>query len=477
MSNLLATLGSSAGALQAFDQVLQVTQNNVANASTPGYAKQRLSLDAQPFDLTVGATGGVRAGQIQSARDQYAEQAVRRQTTALGEAQQNAGSFTSLESLFDISGQSGIPKALNTLFQSFSAWAQSPTDTIARQTVIDRATSLANAFQQTAAALAGAKQDTEQQLQGTVDQVNALVARLQGYNSQTLRGTRNDPALDAQVNATLEQLSQYVDFTARQQADGSVTVLLNGQTPLLIADRQYQIAYRLAIPDTPTYAGRPSAQIVASDGSDVTSQTTGGQLGALLDVRNRVLPSYIGDAYQPGDLNTMAKQFAGRVNQLLTPLDNSSGTPVETGVALFTYDITNDTNVARTLAVDPSVAAGQLTAADPGPPLVSNGIPLALSAMSAATKGADQIDGGSYNQYFGKMASRIGSALNEARDQQQVRQSAVAQAKNLRQQASGVSLDAEATILIQFQRAYEANSRLITVLDQITQDAINILRP
>ena len=64
MSNLLATLGSTAGALNAYDQVLQVTQNNVANASTPGYAKQRLLLEALPFDLATGATGGVHAGQI-----------------------------------------------------------------------------------------------------------------------------------------------------------------------------------------------------------------------------------------------------------------------------------------------------------------------------------------------------------------------------------------------------------------------------
>src|SRR5689334_21647901 len=126
MSNLLATLGSTAGALHAFDQVLEVTQNNVANASTPGYTKQRLLLNAMPFDMTVGATGGVRAGQVQSARDPYAEQAVRRQSTFLGQAQQSVSSLTSLEATLDISGQSGIPLALNNLFQSFSAWAQAP---------------------------------------------------------------------------------------------------------------------------------------------------------------------------------------------------------------------------------------------------------------------------------------------------------------------------------------------------------------
>jgi flagellar hook-associated protein 1 FlgK len=59
----------------------------------------------------------------------------------------------------------------------------------------------------------------------------------------------------------------------------------------------------------------------------------------------------------------------------------------------------------------------------------------------------------------------------------QAQQSTVAQAKDLRQQMSGVSLDEEATVLIQFQRAYEANAKLITVLDQLMQDTINILGP
>ena len=150
---------------------------------------------------------------------------------------------------------------------------------------------------------------------------------------------------------------------------------------------------------------------------------------------------------------------------------------VPTGVPLFTYDANNDTNVAQTLTVNAALTAAQLAAVDPGPPIVSNGVPLALSAMATGAIAADQIDGDSYSQYFGGMAARIGNAVNDATAQLQVQQSAVAQARNLRQQSSGVSLDEEATILIQFQRAYDANSRLITVLDQITQDAINILQP
>ncbi len=67
--------------------------------------------------------------------------------------------------------------------------------------------------------------------------------------------------------------------------------------------------------------------------------------------------------------------------------------------------------------------------------------------------------------------------MNEAQDELTVRQSTTAQAKQLRQQMSGVSLDEEAATLVQFQRAYEATSRMITVLNQLTEDTINILQP
>jgi flagellar hook-associated protein 1 FlgK len=143
---------------------------------------------------------------------------------------------------------------------------------------------------------------------------------------------------------------------------------------------------------------------------------------------------------------------------------------------LFTYDTSNDAGVAQSLAVDPTVTTGQLATIDAGPPYVSNGVPLALSQMASPTDTADKIDGVSYSEYYGQLAGRVGSQLNEAQNGQQVQQSLLAQAKDLRQQYSGVSLDEEATILIQFQRAYQANSRFITVLDQLTQSTIDLIK-
>jgi len=476
MANLLATLVNSATTLSAYDQVLQVTQNNVANASTPGYARQTQTLEAMPFDPTRGDAGGVRAGTALSSRDEYAEQAVRQQNVLLGAATQSVNSLTSLQSYFDVSGSSGIPYALNNLLQAFSAWGQTPNDANARQNVINQASDLAGAFQDAANGLTTVTQDTDQQLQQTTAQINSLVGQLQQFNKDVMGGDHNDSGLDAQVHSTLEQLSQYVNFTATKQPDGTVNIMLNGQTPLLIEDRQYQIACNMVQAPDAVYANAPPlAQITASDGTDITAGITTGQLGALLTMRNSMLPGYIGDGAQQGDLNAMAQQFADRVNQLLTSGNISDGPPAQTGVALFTYDAANPTNVAGSLAINPAISASQLAAIDPGPPEVSNGIALTLSGLANPTDSADEIQGESFTAFYGDMASRVGNALSEATDQQQVQQSAVAQAQNLRQQASGVDLDQEAMTLVQFQQAYEANSRLISVLDQLTADVINIL--
>jgi flagellar hook-associated protein 1 FlgK len=475
MSSLVASLSVTAGALDAFSQSLETIQNNIANAQTPGYAAQTQTLEALTFDPSAGTLGGVAAGAVESSRNEYDEQALRNQTVLLGSANQNVNSLTELQSLFDISGTSGIATSLNTLFAGFSAWAQSPNDASAQQNVITNASNLAQAFQQTATGLSQFTQSTNQQLQQTVSTINQLAGQLQADNQQIQQGNANDPALDASVHATLDQLAQYVNFTAAKQSDGTYTVLAGGQTPLVIGAQQYDLTFQLSQPTNPpptNATGPPSAQILASGGADVTSQIDSGQLGALLNVRNTILPTYIGDSYQAGDINTMAQQFADSVNQQLTSGNISDGPPAQTGVALFTYDTSNPSNVAQTLAVNPSITPDQLAAIQPGPPEVANGVALGLAQMSNPLNASQEINGESYSDYYGDMASGIGAALDTATGQQTLQQSAVAQAQNLVQQASGVNLDQEAVNLVEFQRAYDANSHFVTVLDQITSDII-----
>lgn len=478
MSNLLASLRSTANSLDVFQLALDVTQNNVTNVSTPGFVRQRQGLEALAFDETSGLSGGVGAGQVESARNEYAEQNVRRQLESLGLSEQQAAGLQSIEGNFDISGKAGIPGALSQFFGSVSAWSLAPNDTGSRKAVIASAQAIAQNFQESASALTRVSADADQQLHDTAGEINALVSKLRGLNISRRDGNQQDPGLDAQIHAALEDLSQLVDFTAATQADGSVTILQGGQTPLLIGDHQYKITTDSAMPAIPAPVnpnGPASARVLDSENRNITAQISGGKLGGLLNVRNSVLPALLGDAYQPGDLNRMAQSFADRVNQILTSGNIADGPPPVPGAALFTYDATNATAVAQTLAVNPAITPDQLAAIDPGPPYVSDGTVLKLAALAQPTSAADKIDGLSYAGFYGGIAASVGRSLSDARDKKDVQNQLVTQARAARSASSGVSLDQEAIQLIEFQRAYQATAKLVTVLDELTKTALSLL--
>src|SRR5579862_1554671 len=478
MSGLFSALSSSANALQAFQRALTVVQNNVVNSSTPGYAAQSLNLDAQPFQPGAGLPGGVSAGEIQSSRNEYAEQSVQQQFSALGTLEQKAQNLSDLELNFNVSSDSGIPGALNNFFSDVSSWSVTPNDASARQAVLDSAQQVVQAFQQTSANLAQTTNNTNTQLQQNLTQINDLTSQLQTYNQQRLSGDTNDAGLDAQIHSTLEQLSEYVGFTSRTETNGSVTVLMGGQTPLVIGANQYGLKLSFSTPagSPATVAGGvPPARILDANGNDVTSMISQGQLAGLLDVRNNVLPSLSGGAYQQGSINQLAQGFADRVNQILTSGNISDGPPPVPGIPLFTYTAGSPTSVAHTLAINSAMTPDQLAASDPGPPAVSNGIALRIANLASPTNAADEINGVSYAEFYGNIAAQVGRESGDAQSQLTIQQQVVAQARTLRSQSSGVSLDAEAAKMIEFQRAYDAAARMVNVLDTMTQDTINMI--
>ncbi len=473
MGSLFANLQNSATALQAFERSLEIAQNNVSNASTAGYARQAPTLDALPFHVQTGLLGGVRAGDPQSTRDEYLEQAVRYQTGILSNFQAQAQALGGVEPIFDVTGQTGIVAALNSMLQSFSAWSASPDSAAARQDVLSKAQDLGASFQQAAAALSSVTGNVSNQIDSTVSQINALAGQVLDYNLRHNQGQGVDAGLDAHLHDTLETLSGLAGITARFESDGSVTLLLGGQTPLVIGARQYSLqsaSFDTGVPVNPN--ATPAVHILDSSGQDVTANVSGGTLSGLLTVRNTILPGLQGDSQQAGALNQIAKQVADRVNQLLGSGLDPAG---NAGAPLFTYDASSGANTARTLAIDPNITANTLAALDPGPPQVANGIANSLAGLGDSQAPADTIGGKSILDFLAGQAQIIGQQVATATSGQTVAQQSVAQAKALRDQVSGVSLDGEAISVMELQRGYQAISKMISVINGLTDTLMNMV--
>ncbi len=269
MGNLTTSLINAANALQVYGSALNVTENNVTNANTPGYVRQSATLVAQPFDLATGAPGGVLLGPTGSSRDQFAEQSVRTQQTAYGYDQQKVTDLSTAQNYFSLSTTSGIAPAISALFQSFSQLSVTPNDTVARQTVLNDATTVAQNFNDTVNGLLSQTNNLHQATASTIATINQLAGTIAQINSQDARDPSGgvDAGVDAQLNSTLEQLSQYVNFTALQQPNGPLSVYIGGQTPLVIGDQTYAIQGDFSTPQT---------AILSSTGADISSQVTGG---------------------------------------------------------------------------------------------------------------------------------------------------------------------------------------------------------
>jgi flagellar hook-associated protein 1 FlgK len=450
MGDLMASLLNSASALSVYEQALTVTENNVVNANTPGYAKQSATFEAEPFDLTVGLAGGVLAGPVQSSRDAFAEQAVRSQQTSVNFYQQKIADLTPVENYFPTSSTSGIPPDMTQFFNDFSALSVNPNDTVARQTVLNDASTVAQDFNFAANGVLNQSASMEQQTSSTITSINQLAGTIASLNTDD----RVDPSgavnagVDAQLNSTLEQLSQLVNFTALQQPDGTVSIYAGGQTPLVVGDQTYDIQ---------SNSSNSQTSILSSTGSDITDQITGGQLGALIDDHNNTLPSYL------SSLNTLAQSFADQVNTALdNGIDQNGAAP---STDLYTYNASQ--GAALTLATNP-LTPDQIAAALPGAP-GGNGNALIVANLA----NAQTVNGYTFAQFYGTIGGQVGNDVSSATNSQATQESLLNQAQSQRQQISGVNLDEEAENLLEYQRSYEAISKMITTINSITDTLMN----
>ncbi len=455
MASLSTALLNSAGALQVYDRVLNTIENNVTNANTPGYVRQDQTLIAGEFNPAIGVYGGVGAGPLVSARSSSLDQAVRNQTQQLGSAQQQTTDLTQVQPLFDTTGQSGVPGALTAFFNSFSQLSVNPNDQPSRQNVITAAQSVATQFHSNAAGIQQTSDNVGTEIAGTISNITDLANQIAGINQQI----QNAPAasenagLDAQLNSALDQLSQYVNYSTLKNTDGTVSVYAAGQTPLVLGSQAFGISANLS---------GAQAVITDSQGNDITSKliNNGGALGAELQTRNGTLPGYL------SSLNTIAQTFADTVNTALSQGLDANGNPP--AVSLFQYNAGQ--GAAYTLSVT-GITTDQIAAASAGAPGGNgNAIAIANIANQSALSGA------TITQAYGNLGAQVGRDISTAQQNQTAQQNLVDQAQQARSNTTGVSLDAEAAELLQFQQAYQAAGQLVSVLNSLTQVVITMVQ-
>lgn len=453
MGNLLNSLVTVADSMRATQLAIETSGNNITNAKTPGFAKQRLDLIAKRFEVNRGFAGGVEAGKLISGRKAFLEQGVHEQAHRYGRFAQQASNLERLEPVFDVAANSGVAAAINRMFDAFSAWSVNPNDTPVRQAVLERSRDMAQSFRFTVASMGTLRADGSADLRTAVDKINQIGERIQKYNLEVRTDARKqeDPGLDAQLHKELEALAEVVDFDVIRAEDGSYSVNLGGQTSLTVGGNFYPISLDLS---------GSKAVIRNSAGGDITGQLQQGRIRGLLDVQNGFI------AELATNLDRLAKTVADSVNATLAGGLDRNGNPPQTN--LFAY---NEAEGAAGSLVVNDLSTEELAGASAGAP-GGNGNALDLADIARRRL----IDDFTVSQFYGNMAGQVGRTLANTRDDENTQALLLAQAKSMRAEESEVSLDEEAANLIAFQRQYEANGELVRILNELTETTINIIR-
>lgn len=461
MPSLVDSFKSGAHSLSTVEQAIQVVSNDTTNATTPGYADQTPVLSADYFNLSGGGAGGVSLGAVQNSRDTYAEQNVQSAQNAESYSATISAQLQIVEGTFPLTTTSasggGIGGAINQFFSAVSNLTTSPNNAANRQVLLDAASTLAVSFNNASSSLDSTKANIVSEGQQDVNAINTIVSQVQKINiaKQQNPSARSDPGMDAQLYSDLEQLSQLASITTSENSDGTTNVYLGGQEALLLGVAQNKLV--------PTTVGTPSLtgqlQVLDSYGKNVSSLVYGGKVGALLQLANTTLPGY------KSQLDTLAQSIADTVNTTLTNGVDQNGNP---GAPLFSYAAIGAAQTLSVTGIQPSQIAAAVSSNPQGN---DNALNLyALNSTSQTTLG-----GATFTTFYGNVAAAVGNDSSNAQSAQKTQQQVLSQAQTLRSNLSAVSLDNEAAQLTEYQQAYNATSKLLSVVDQMMQSVLNII--
>ncbi len=453
MGGLNAGLAIALSGLAAEQGAMETTSNNVANVNTPGYSRQRPVLaSSDPIEvdaLTLGS--GVTLQKIESIHDDILESQIQHETQSQGELSTLASAMSQVETTFS-STTADVGTAISNFFNSIDQLSTSPADLSSRQAVLTAANNLAGAFNQAASSLSDQRTSLDQSVQQTVGQINELsaeISELNGRISGLVNAGNSAGSLIDQRTQLIDQLSALVDVSVIP-TDSTLTLTTANGTSLVAGS----ISYTLSTATDPS-----GSQHVFSQGTDITATIVSGQLGGLLKARDQEIPS-IQDR-----LDTLATALANAINSVQTSGYDLSGNSTSTEPL---FETPSTTGSAATLSVaikDPALIAASSDGTEG-----DNGNAEAMYAL----RNAPVVGGQSPTDYNSGIVFTVGDAAANANAEQSASQFVLQQLQNQWASVSGVSLDEEAANLMRYQQAYAASAQVISAINQMMQDVINM---
>ena len=321
--------------LFAAQRGLQVTSNNITNASTQGYSRQKLSQQAgMPLGgLSVGMIGtGVVTTGINRIRDSFIDNKIWTQSPMLGEYNMKVTQNSVVEAAFGEPSDAGFTKVFNDMFSGMSELSKDPSSNEGKAVLKEELVSFTKYFNNIAATLEKQQKDLNFEIGNMVKEINSLATRIQSLNQQIFDAEiygQEASSFRDERDKCIDRLSEIVDVEVREEdydINGNTvkkfSVKIAGQT---LVDHLNVNTLEIKVREDKDKFNKVDQDglydLVWSNGNDFdeTDVNMSGELKGLLDMRDGAgtgaKNSYNGVPYYLERLNSYVKQFAKTMNE------------------------------------------------------------------------------------------------------------------------------------------------------------------
>ncbi|NDV12774.1 flagellar hook-associated protein FlgK [Crenobacter caeni] len=436
---------------------LHATSQNLSNLLTPGYSRQGVLLAASvPRSAQAGDAGnGVTVVSMRRYNDEYKSLQMWQANTRLGYHEGRQPFFRQLEQVAGSEGTS-LSVGLDQFYASLNVASAEPGSIPLRQQVIESAQALAHRANNLMGVTDAQMSALREQRGAIVGQINTLTGTLARLNDEIAAGEAaglNTAGLMDERDRQIDALAGMLDVRVVNQPDGSKTVTLPDGQPLVV--------------------GNTASVLEAKDNADgsqtltftfgklkfpLASDRVGGRLGGLNEYETQVLRPM-----QDG-VRTLMQTLADDVNAQLGKGFDLNG---KAGAPLFVFDAGKGRlEIAK-------IKADELAFSATGAPGDSGNLQviIALKDKKIDLPGLGKVTlGDGYAQLLSRLATQ--SQQNDAglETAKVVR----AEAENNWSATSGVNQDEEAINLMEFQKMYQANMKVVAVANSLFDSTLAI---
>ncbi|HEX4936274.1 MAG TPA: flagellar hook-associated protein FlgK [Gemmatimonadaceae bacterium] len=487
MPSIGSILSIARSAMAAQQVAMQTTSQNIANAETEGYSRQRAELYTShpqrfPF-YTVGT--GVEVNGIIRMRDQLLDAGYRRDVANREGFNVRADLLGEIEAVLGEPSDTGLANALDQFWNSWNDLANTPGNPTAQSVVRQRGAQVAYTLNVYATRIDDLTNRTRDQLAAMVDQINTLSGQVASLNRQVMAmevtGQQAPDLRDAR-DRVADQLAQMAGVRTDMQADGTMAIYLGS---MMLVDGANPRTLDVRVSSTGTTVGFA--------GDPEPAQGVGGKAGQMMAVLNADIPGVKSglDALARGLVNGVNELHASGWTAAGDALGNANWVPANgpTGSRVNFFDASFTTASGLRLSAEVLADAGVIASGDVANAAGNNTVALALGALRddqgmaalQARMGASfatQIGfqgGVSFGDHYNYTITNLGVQAADARNQFEIHDTLTQQSENRRASVSGVSIDEELTLMLRHQQAYTAASRLVKVADEMAQAVLNMV--